>query len=128
MERRVYFILGDLLACAVIAAAAGLLTQSLIPVDWAAAPIVILIGMLIGLLIGLFAGIFGGFLFAPFFGAMELILPVTLSGTAGGMLTGMLHPLAGLTPGEAIQGGILVGILCLVFTYLLQTILHGEVK
>ena len=68
MERRVYFILGDLLTCLVAGAAGGWLTQLAVPEGW-----FILIRMAIGMVLGMVAGMLAGFLFTPFFRSMELM-------------------------------------------------------
>ena len=84
MERRAYFVLGDLLACAVAGAAAGWLVQLAVPGDWFAA-----IGMALGMVLGMLAGMGCGALFSPLFGALEVMLPAALSGMAAGMAVGM---------------------------------------
>lgn len=121
MERRVYFILGDLLSCIVAGAAGGWLILLVMPGDW-----FVLLGMVIGMALGMVAGMLVGALFSPLFGAMELMLPASLSGMLGGMVVGMMHAMAGIGPTDAAWSGAAVGILCLAFTYRLQARLHGE--
>ncbi|MCH7555457.1 MAG: hypothetical protein IIC08_05645 [Proteobacteria bacterium] len=123
MERRVYFILGDLLSCIVAGAAGGWLILLVMPGDW-----FVLLGMVIGMALGMVAGMLVGALFSPLFGAMELMLPASLSGMLGGMVVGMMHAMAGIGPADAAWSGAAVGILCLAFTYRLQARLHGEVE
>ncbi len=81
---RAYFIVGDLLACALTGAAAAALVQAAVPADWFVA-----FGMLAGMALGMLAGAFGGFLFTPLFGAMEVMLPASLSAMVAGMGAGM---------------------------------------
>ncbi len=123
MERRVYFILGDLLTCVVAGAAAGWLTQLAVPGDW-----FVLIGIAIGVVLGMFAGMLGGLLFSPLFGSIELMLPASLSGMLGGLVVGMVQSVAGIGPGDAAWSGASVGILCLAFTYRMQARLPGEAQ
>ena len=123
MERRVYFILGDLLTCIAAGAAGGWLILLVVPGDW-----FVLLGMVIGMALGMVAGMLVGALFSPLFGAMELMLPASLSGMLGGMVVGMMQATAGIGPADAAWSGAAVGILCLAFTYRLQARLHGEVE
>ena len=123
MERRVYFILGDLLSCIVAGAAGGWLILLVMPGDW-----FVLLGMVIGMALGMVAGMLVGALFSPLFGAMESMLPAALSGMAGGMVVGMMQATAGIGAADAAWSGAAVGILSLAFTYRLQARLHGEVE
>ena len=75
MERRAYFILGDLLACAATGAAAGWAAHAVVPGGWYA-----LAGMALGMFIGFLVGLFGGVLFTPFFGSLEIAMPTGLAG------------------------------------------------
>lgn len=122
MERRVYFVLGDLVACAATGAAAGWAAHAAIPGDWFA-----LAGMALGMLLGMLVGVVGGILFTPLFGSMEISLPATLAGMLAGSLAGMLHGMTEAGPATALWVGALVGLLCLGFTYILQARLYGEV-
>jgi len=125
MVWRVYFIIGDLLACTLTGAVAAWLAQAVVPADWFMA-----LGMLIGMMLGMLAGVIGGFLFTPLFGAMEVMLPTSLSGMVAGMGAGMAQTMSidGIIWSEALLGGALAGLVCLAYTYLLQAKLHGEVK
>ena len=123
MERRAYFIFGDVLACAVTGAAAGWLAHAAIPSDWH--PVV---GMAVGVLLGFLVGVAGGILFTPLFGALEISLPAGLAGMMAGSAVGMLQAGAEIGPGTALWSGALVGLSCLAYSYILQARLHGEVR
>ncbi|MBE9555534.1 MAG: hypothetical protein IMF08_01650 [Proteobacteria bacterium] len=123
MERRLYFVFGDLLACAVTGAAAGWVVHAVIPGDWFA-----LIGMALGMLLGMAVGAVGGILFAPLFGNLEISLPATLAGMMAGSLVGMLRGMAGIDSVAALWVGALAGLACLAYSYVLQARLHGEVE
>ncbi len=116
MERRIYFIAGDVLACVLCGAAAGWLAAAAIPADWA-----MLAGMVTGMLIGMAVGTVGGILFSPFFGAMEVMLPASLSGMVAGLAGAMTVPGIG-----SLGIGALAGLACLAVTYVLQSRLCGE--
>lgn len=122
MERRVYFITGDLLACIVAGTAAGWLTQLAVPGDWH-----VLVGMMIGMALGMAVGMLTGILFSPFFGAFEVMLPASLSGMMAGMIVGMAYTMGENSPADAALSGAQLGLVCLGFTYFLQAKLQGEV-
>ncbi len=122
MERRVYFIFGDLLACAATGAAAAWLVWVAVPAGW-----IFPAGMALGMGIGMFVGLVGGILFMPIFGSMEISMPATLAGMVAGMVGGMLPTMAVGDAGTAPWVGAAVGLLCLAYTYVLQARLHGEV-
>ena len=123
LERRAYFIFGDILACAVTGAAAGWLAQAAIPGDWQP-----MIAMAVGMLLGFPVGVVGGILFTPLFGALEISLPAGLAGMMAGSVAGMLQAAAEVGPGTALWSGALVGLACLAYSYILQARLHGEVR
>ena len=128
---RVYFIMGDLLACILTGAATAWMTQAVIPADW-----FMVLGMLAGMVLGALAGTIGGFVFAPLFGGMEVMLPVALSAMVAGMGAGMAQTMPGamdrsidgISWSEGMLGGALAGLACLAFTYLLQARVRGEVN
>ena len=123
MERRLYFVFGDLLASAVTGAAAGWITFSVIPGGWHP-----LIGMALAMVLGMLVGTVCGFLFAPLFGDLEIALPVGLGGMVAGMATSMMRGMAEFDGGAALWVGALAGLACLAYTYILQARLHGVVK
>jgi hypothetical protein len=120
MERRPYFVFGDIAACAVTGAAAGWLSHVAVPHGWFP-----LFAMVAGMVPGILVGVVGGALFSPLFGALEVALPTGLAGMAAGGLVAMLPDLVG-GPATALWAGALVGLICLSLVYLLQSRLHGE--
>ncbi|MBL4888388.1 MAG: hypothetical protein JKX97_00030 [Candidatus Lindowbacteria bacterium] len=120
MERRLYFVFGDVLACALAGGGAGLLAFYALPDDWLA-----VFGMLGGMGLGMIAGMLIGLLLSPFFGAMEVMIPAALAGMVSGMWVGMMHTTISLS--DAIGTGSGIGVLCLAFTYVRHVRLHGTV-
>ena len=120
MEKRLNFIIGDLLANAFIATVTVALTAWLIGGSWGAIP-GMLIGMIIGMVIALLLSLI---LLFPILGVFEVIAPCMLSGMLGGMWGGM-WPLAG----DAIfRWGIGTGMAVIVVVYALNAVTSGPQK
>lgn len=122
---RIYFVTGDLLACTLTGAAAAWLTHVLVSPDW-----FMVLGMLAGMGGGMLAGLIGGILFTPLFGAMEVMLPTSLSAIVAGTGAGIAQTISigGIAWSEAVLAGAISGLVCLAYTYFLQAKLHGEVN
>jgi len=120
MEKRLYFVIGDLLANAFVATVAVALTAWLIGGSWGMVP-GMLVGMLIGMAIALPLSIG---LLTPFLGALEIITPCMISGMFGGMWGGM-WPLAGAM---IFRWGIGTGIAVVVVIYTLNIVTTGPQK
>ena len=108
MERRPYFIVGDLLVNAVAGAATGIAVVRLVPDSWNT-PLAMLAGMGVGITVGLVIG----FIAMPFFGAFEVMLPAMTSGMLAGMLVGTFAP----PHSAAAAWGCLAGIFTLAVVY-----------
>lgn len=121
MAWRIYFLVGDILACVTVGSASGWLTFVIIPGDWFA-----LAAMASGMIIGMIVALFGAILFTPLFGSFEIMLPSSLSGMMAGMALGMVDAIAEIGWTEAVWSGGLVGLLCLMGTYILHFSLRGE--
>lgn len=120
MEKRLYFIIGDLFANALVATAAAALTAWLIGGAWGMIP-----GMLVGMLVGMVIALpLSLALLAPFLGAMEVLSPCMISGMLGGMWGGM-SPLAG---GAILQWGVGTGVAVVVVVYALNAVVSGPQK
>ncbi len=70
MEKRLYFIFGDMLSNAAIGGLTGLAVAGLVSTGWN-----MLIGMGIGMLVGMGMSFLALLILCPFFGAMEVMLP-----------------------------------------------------
>lgn len=122
MEKRPYFVFGDIAACAVAGAAAAWLTYIAVPGGWFP-----LLAMMAGMALGMVAGFVAGTLFSPLFGAFEIALPTALSGMLAGGIVGMRPGLVD-GPAAALWVGALIGLVCLAFVYLMQSRLRGEAE
>ncbi len=120
MEKRPYFIIGDLLANALVATVAVAVTASLIGGGWGMIP-----GMLAGMVVGMLVALpLSLILLFPLLGVMEVMAPCMLSGMLGGMWGGM-WPLAGES---VLRWGICTGIGVMVVIYILNAIITGPQK
>src|SRR3989304_4005997 len=101
MEKRLYFVLGDLFVNATAGAAAALAVQALGAPSWH--PIV---AMPLGTCVGAVAASVVAFLFMPLFGAFEVMLPAMLTGMVAGMTASMFGApvLSGASIGLAVVG------------------------
>lgn len=125
MEKRPYFIFGDLLACLASGVMGAWLAQLAMPAGISPA-IGMVAGMAVGMLLGMLAGVVIGMLFSPLFGALEVSLPAGLAGILGGTAAGMLEGMIGIGGGTALLAGAGAGVLSLVYCYALQARLKGE--
>lgn len=123
MERRLYFIIGDLLNCTLAGAAGGGLTWLVVTDGWS-----ILAAIAVGMVVGMMAGMLVGFFCSPFFGIMEVILPAALAGQMGGMAGGLMVAGYGAGLEGAFLSGVPAGLLVLIFVYLLQARFRGEAE
>jgi hypothetical protein len=112
MERRIYFLAGDVLSNAVTGAATAWLAAVLVDPSWS-----MLTGMVAGMLAGMALGMLLMPVFVALFGAMEVMLPVMLSAMLSGMAFGMAGVMQWQAPPTVLPGGAMVGILVLLLTY-----------
>ncbi len=116
IERRPYFVLGDLIASAGTGAVVGLLAAMAIGPGWHAT-LGMAVGMVMGMLVGLVLGLT---LLQILFGAMEVMLPATLAGVLAGMWVGMTAARADVSLGQAASTGALIGLGVMIFSYALN--------
>ena len=120
MEKRLYFIIGDLLANMFVANAVVALTAWLIGGSWGMGA-----GMLAGMLIGMALSlVLSVVLLVPVLGAMEIIVPCMLSGMLAGMWGGMWP----LDRAGVLQWGVGTGIAVFVLIYALNVVMTGPQK
>ena len=120
MEKRFYFVIGDLLSNAAVATIAVALTAWLIGGSWGMLP-----GMLAGMLIGMIITLpLALGLLSPFLGVMEVLSPCMISGMLGGMWGGMWP----LTGGAVFSWGIGTGIIVMITIYALNARMSGMQK
>ncbi len=121
LERRIYFLAGDVLANGLTGMAAAWLAVAIADPSWPM-PVAMLAGMFAAMALALV-------LMPPFvglFGAMEVMLPVMLSAMLAGMVFGMAGALPGPAMALVLAGGAALGILALLFTYGVDALLHGR--
>jgi hypothetical protein len=117
MEKRPYFVIGDLIANILVATAAVALTAWLIGGSWGMIP-----GMIVGMVLGMIIAVpLTVALLAPLLGIMEVLAPCMLGAMFGGMWGGM-WPLQGA---EILRWGVGTGVVSFVVVYALNTVLSG---
>ena len=121
MEKRVYFLFGDVLSNSVVGILVGLAAASLIGTGWP-----MFIGMLVGMLIGMLVSFLGPIVFCPWFGAHEVMLPTMLTGMLSGMVFGMWAAMQPLSTGTVVGIGALIGLGVAIAAWISSARLHGE--
>jgi hypothetical protein len=117
VEKRPYFLIGDLLTNSLTGAVVALACTSLFSEAW---PHVL--AMVAGMFVGSAVGMLLATLASVALGAFEVMLPVMTTG----MLVGMLSATSAAELTEAAAGGALVGVGVLVLTYLLNARIHRQ--
>ncbi len=120
MDQRLYFVLGDLFANLLGGALIGWLTFLLIPTGWN-----MWVAMFIAMALGMFLATV---LFIPasiFLGAMEVMVPLMLTGMLAGMAVGMHTTMASLSAGQALFEGAVCGLATIVAVWILNNSLRG---
>ena len=121
MERRLYFIVGDLAANGLVGAATGLAVVGLIG-EGHFMPAAMVVGMLLGMGIAtLVIPVFG-----PLFGLMEVQLPAMLTGMLVGMSIGMTASARAVDATAAGMTGALIGVGTWVAVSLFDTRLRAK--
>lgn len=106
MEKRLYFVLGDLFVNAIAGVAAALSAHALVAPSWHP-----LVTMPLGMCVGAVSASVVAFLFMPFFGAFEVMLPAMLTGMVAGMTGSML--------GAPVLSGASIGLAVVAWVYFL---------
>ena len=112
MERRLYFVFGDLLSNAAGGAVAAAGVALLVGAGWPL-PIGMIVGMAAGGLAAMLLASISGLLF----GVLELMLPMMTTGMAAGMLAAMDASSGTVHVGAAAARGAVVGAVVLGATY-----------
>ena len=121
MEKRLYFLFGDVLASSLIGVLAGLAVSALIGPSWP-----MLIGMLVGMALGMLVSLLSPIVFTPLFGAHEVMIPSMLAGMLSGMVVGMGAAMQPLSAGTVSALGALIGVGVTVLVWIGNAVLHGE--
>jgi hypothetical protein len=123
METRPYFLLGDLASNVLSGAAVGMLCAAVVGASWNHT-----LAMIVGMVLGMVAILPMQLACNIFFGAFETMLPMMLTGMAAGMVVSMTAADRLVPWQEAALQGAVIGLAVLVFTYVANAILHGEVR
>jgi Na+/H+ antiporter NhaC len=123
METRPYFLLGDLASSILSGVVVGLVCAAVIDESWNPT-LAMIVGMTVSMLVVFPLQLGCNILF----GAFEVMLPTMLTSMAAGMVVPMAAAERAVPWKEAaFQGGV-IGLAVLVFTYVANAILRGEVR
>ncbi len=120
MDKRLYFVLGDLAANLVCGAFIAAICYLIFDTSWN-----MLLAMFVAMAVGMALSMLVFFPFGYWFGAMEVMLPVMLTGMYSGMVVGMwasMHPL-GLLP--AVLLGALIGFITITVVWIVNNQMRG---
>jgi hypothetical protein len=123
MERRLYFLFGDVMANAGIGAVAGLAAGALVDTSWN-----MLLAMGVMMIVGHLIATVGSLLFTPLFGGFEVMLPGMLTGMESGMIVGMASAMRPLGPGQSALLGALIGLAVLSATSFLNHRIRAQAR
>ncbi len=121
MERRGYFVLGDLAANLFTGMLAGLAARAMVGGSWN-----VLLAMVAGMLCGMVIALVVSFAFMPFLGAFEVMLPAMLSGMVAGSSIAMFQVHFPMAVGVAAGVGAIFGLASFAGTYILNAHLHNK--
>jgi hypothetical protein len=123
VERRIYFIAGDVLSNVVMGMAGAWLAAAVVSPSWSMPA-----GMMAGMLAAMGLGLVLTPPFVALFGAMEVMLPVMLTAMLSGMVFGMAGAMRAPAVPTLLFGGGTIGLLVLLLTYAVDAHLHGRVR
>ena len=121
MDKRLYFVIGDLVANIVTGSLAGWFCWLLVPLGWHMVPAMV-VAMVLGMLMALL--LFP--VFAYFWGAMEVMVPIMFSGMLSGMIVGMRAAMMPSSLTEALFVGGAFGLAGIVVIWVLNNALKGS--
>lgn len=116
MEQRLYFIFGDILSNLSIGIISAIVCASMFSPE-SNMFFAMLIGMFVGMILSMVLGVG---VFFRYFGAMEVMVPTSLTGMMAGMIISMWAAMAEISLTSAALLGAVIGVLCLGVTYWLQ--------
>ena len=120
MERRLYFVFGDILSNTGVGALVGFVVVVSVREGWSP-----LLAMVSGMFLGDVVSLPAIVVLSILFGAMEVMLPVMLTGMLAGMLVGMGAAM-NMLPGDVAVGiGAVIGLVVLLTTYGLDVYLKS---
>ena len=82
METRIFFLLGDLFSCMLVAIATAVIGTLIFSAAWPM-PLLMPVSMMLGMILGLLIAVLAGLIY--FFGAMEVMVPAMVTGMFAGM-------------------------------------------
>lgn len=122
MKNQLYYLVGDLVTTTTTGGLTGAACVLVVQNGWnslAAMALGMLLGMLLALILNAFLGIL--------FGALEVMILTMLTGMVAGMIVAM-QATGGISFYSAVRLGAELGSGIMAFTYLMNSLLRGEVR
>ncbi len=113
VEKRPYFVMGDLIANLSAGALVGAIAVQSMGPSWN-----MWISMCVGMVAGMLLSMLVAFPAMALFGAMEVMLPVMLTGMVAGMVVSMMAAMDSLPIARGVVWGAVCGVLTLAACYL----------
>ena len=112
MERRPYFVFGDLLSCTVTGAVVAVAVAWVVGPSWNP-----WLAMIVGMALGMVVALPISLIFVVPFGVFEVLLPGMLVGMLAGMWAGMQMAMTAPGSGHSAAGGAVIGVGVLILVY-----------
>ena len=122
MDKRRYFLIGDVASNAIVALLAAVAADSFFSASWPM-PVAMVVGMILGMAI---ANLCCVICLMRFFGAMEVMLPTMLSGMFVGMVVAMSRTMTPLALFDHLLLALVIALLTTVTVWAASERLRGE--
>lgn len=124
MDKRLFFIFGDLFSNIAVGASAAALISVLVTPEWS-----MFTAMFVSMALGMWIAMLLGFsILLRYFGAMEIMLPTMISGMVAGMVAGMLAAMKTLGVVDALLIGVAIGTGSCILCWLGNSLLSGRTR
>ena len=120
MDDRIYFAIGDLIANVTVGAIIGVVSWLIVGNTWN-----MLLSMALMMVVGMVLALPLAFLFVAVCGAMEVLVPVLLTGMSSGMVVGVWNTVQDLSLLEALLVGSACGVMSIVMIWAVNSRIKG---
>lgn len=121
MDKRLYFVLGDLITNVLAGMFVAGLCYLIFDTDWN-----MIVAMLVAMVLGMVFSMMIWFPASILYGAMEVMLPVMLTGMYSGMIIGMWASMHSLALATALLCGAVTGFVTVTIVWIVNNQLRGR--